>query len=264
MNFSKQNCCFRRWCFLGRGLLLFAFVAMLSGQLQAQIDPIDIDPDIGGGGGGGVVTDDGGIIGGSGGATLNGNGGDIEDAAGLDFGGQEEDNRNAGFTGATSERVTARNFVGATSPSSGGLAENASFGGGVNAGNVSSVPGGGGAGGGGGGGAAGNANAGLGGAGGFTGTAGGGVVRSSIRTRLRPVFASPVIPPQITEFNFNDNLARQPTAQSLIGRYQVSIQNRKATVTGVVNSQADADRLIRQLRLQPGVYGVINQLQVIR
>ena len=85
-----------------------------------------------------------------------------------------------------------------------------------------------------------------------------------MRTRLRPAFAAPSIPSRVVEGNFNSNLARQPTAQSLVGRYQVRIENKTAIVTGVVDTQADADRLIRQLRLQPGVYGIVSQLQVAR
>jgi len=232
---------------LKRGLLLFAagaFLFMQSSQLEAQID----------GGLGDQIANE--AFGdGGGGGTAN-----IEGAADLDFGGSTEDNRNQGFIGATSDRVTANTFVGSTSQTFGALAEEGTFGGGVNAGTAFSIPGGGG-----GGGVGGNAGGGGGAAGGFTGTNSGSVFRSNMRTRLRPAFAAPVISPRATEYNFNNQLARQPSAQSLVGRYQVSMQNGIVTVTGVVDSRADADRLIRQLRLQPGIYGRIdNQLQVIR
>jgi len=81
-------------------------------------------------------------------------------------------------------------------------------------------------------------------------------------TRLRPSFTAPRIAPQVIEGNFYNNIARQPSAQSLVGRYQVFVENKSATVVGTVNTRAEADRLIRQLRLQPGIYEIDNQLQV--
>ena len=158
--------------------------------------------------------------------------------------------RDRGFIGATAPGISDGGFIGAASPTFGQLAEGATFGGGVNDGNSSSIPSGAGGGGG---------------AGGFNGAnAGGSVIRSNLRTRLRPAFAAPAIPPRVIEGSFNSNLSRQPTAQSLMGRYQVTIENRTAIVTGVVDTQADADRLIRQLRLQPGVYGIVSRLQIAR
>ena len=252
---QKLNC-FLRPCLLVAALGMV--LVLLPSQLQAQIDGgggvID-------GGGGGVIDGGGGggvVDGGGGGATVGDGGGggvDLDGAATLDLGGSGEDNRNQGFVGATAPGVTENTFVGAASQTFGALADDATFGGGVNDGTPSSIPSG--AGGGGGGGLGG-------GAGGFAGTAGGSVIRSGLRTRLRPAFAAPIVSPRATENNFYNNLSRQPTAQSLIGRYQVTIENRTATVSGVVNTQADADRLIRQLRLQPGIYGIVNQLQIIR
>ena len=258
MNSTPLNCHLKPWCFLRQGLRLFIFgslIVLLSAQLQAQvIDGGGIIPDINPPVAGGDDTGGGTTAGGSG-ETV-----DLDGAASLDLGGSDEDNRNQGFVGATADRVIGNTFVGAASQTFGALAEDGTFGGGVNDGNTSSIPGGGG--GGGGGNAAGG---GLGGgAGGFTGGTSGSVIRSNLRTRLRPAFDAPVIPPRATEFDFNNKLARQPSAQSLIGRYRVTVQNKTATVTGVVNSVADADRLIRQLKLQPGIYGVVNQLQVIR
>ena len=259
----------------------------LSAQLPAQTiqDLLDLIPPDGGGadgGGGGAVdggngggTGGGGTGGGVGGGGDGGDGGgavnnnflggggagttdggenvNLDGAAELDFGGVP-DMRNQGFVGATAPGITENGFVGAGSQTFGELAEGATFGGGVNDSATSSIPSGSGGGG-----------AGGGGAGGFNGAnAGGSVIRSNLRTRLRPAFAAPSIPPRVVEGNFNSNLARQPTAQSLVGRYQVRIENKTAIVTGVVDTQADADRLIRQLRLQPGVYGIVSQLQVAR
>ena len=251
----------------------------LSAQLPAQTiqDLLDLIPPDGGGadgGGGGGAVDGGngggtgggdtggGVGGGDGGGAVNNNflggggagttdGGEnvnLDGAAELDFGGVP-DMRNQGFVGATAPGITENGFVGAGSQTFGELAEGATFGGGVNDSATSSIP----------------SGSGGGGAGGFNGAnAGGSVIRSNLRTRLRPAFAAPSIPSRVVEGNFNSNLARQPTAQSLVGRYQVRIENKTAIVTGVVDTQADADRLIRQLRLQPGVYGIVSQLQVAR
>ena len=232
-SFLKQCSC---------GLVVGLLTLTLAAQLPAQ-GAIDDLAGLGGGGDGGGV--DGGVGGGDGG----GDGGvNLDGAAELDFGGAP-DMRNQGFVGATAPGITANGFVGAGSQNFGELAEGATFGGGVNDGTSSSIP----------------SGSGGGGAGGFNGAnAGGSVIRGNLRTRLRPAFAAPTIPSRVIEGNFNSNLARQPTAQSLMGRYQVRIENRTAIVTGFVDSQADADRLIRQLRLQPGVYGIVSQLQVAR
>ncbi len=228
-----------RWC----SCLLVIGLAIVTASAQTQAQDGGIDD----GGLGGI---DGGGGGGTGGAPV-----DFTDAANLDFGGSDEDPRNQGFVGATAPGVVENTFIGAASQTFGALAEDATFGGGVNDSEGASLPSGGGGGG----------IDGGGGAGGFNGaTTGGSVIRSSIRTRLRPAFAAPRIPPQVLESNFYDNLSRQPSAQSLVGRYQVTIENRTATVTGFVDSQADADRLIRQLKLQPGVYGIVSRLQIAR
>ena len=237
-SFLKQCSC---------GLFIGLLTVTLAAQLQAQ-GTIDDLIDLGGGGGDGGAAPP---LGGGGGVD-GGGGGDggvnLDGAAELDFGGAP-DMRNQGFVGATAPGITENGFVGAGSQTFGELAEGATFGGGVNDGTASSIP----------------SGSGGGGAGGFNGAnAGGSVIRSNLRTRLRPAFAAPVIPSRVIEGNFNSNLARQPTAQSLVGRYQVRIENRTAIVTGVVDTQADADRLIRQLRLQPGVYGIVSRLQVAR
>ena len=246
---AKLNCYLGRCCYL-----LILAILFCSSQVQAQgtppippgapvaPPPVDAGGDDdnlfgnGGGGGGGTTAGD------------NDDAVDIDDAASLDLGGQGEDNRNQGFVGATAPGVTENNFVGAASQTFGALAEGATFGGGVNDGVTSSVPSGAGGGGG---------------AGGFGAINGGGsVIRSSLRTRLRPSFTAPRIAPQVIEGNFYNNIARQPSAQSLVGRYQVFVENKSATVVGTVNTRAEADRLIRQLRLQPGIYEIDNQLQV--
>jgi hypothetical protein len=158
-----------------------------------------------------------------------------------------DDQRNQGFVGATSIDVQEGGFIGVSSESSGSApAEGANFGGGVN-----------GSGGGNRGAAGRNAGFGAGNANGFV------VSRRSLRAKVRPRFSFTPVSPQQVSNRFNNSFYRLPQSQNFSGQYQVSVQNRKATVTGAVSTQADMDKVIRQLRLQPGVYSIDNQLQVL-
>ena len=167
-----------------------------------------------------------------------------------------EDSRNQGFIGASAPRIIENGFVGAATANSGpGLAEGATFGGGVN----------GGGGGGGGGGGRTTATAGrLGQQAGFGATGGNGitVTRRNLRSRVTPRFAAPRIPAAELSSRFNNTFYRLPQAVDFNGQFNVSVENRTATITGAVGSQADADKLVRQLRLQPGIYNINNQLRI--
>jgi hypothetical protein len=190
-------------------------------------------------------------------ASAGGDAVDFTDSAQLDLGGSTDDNRNQGFVGATAPAVAERNFVGSASQTFGALGttpngETATFGGGVNDSSNLSIP---------------SSSAGGGGQGGFggannTGTSGVSVIRQNLRAHLRPAFSSPTVNPLYTAQQFTSNLSRQPGTENLQGRYQVYIQNKTATLIGSVQTQADADRIVRQLRLQPGVYHIENQLSV--
>jgi hypothetical protein len=170
-----------------------------------------------------------------------------------------DDIRNQGFVGPTSTSIVQgrdtedpsafrRNagFIGAASDTSGPpIADGGSFGGeGINTG--SGFAGGGG----------GRGAAGFGGAqNGFS------VVRQSTRARLAPSFYAPRPQPQFVSSRFNNRLVRQPGSQNLGGNYQVRIENRTAYITGVAD-RYESQRIERQLRLEPGVYSIVNQLQV--
>lgn len=157
------------------------------------------------------------------------------------------DQRNQGFVGSRADRIISQGFIGASSVLSGpGLSEDATFGGGVNGNGAQAITGGGGGGGGGGGQQI-----------GFT------ITRRGIRARLRPVFAFPQISAQQVVHRFDDHLSRQPLARDLVGQYSITIEQRTATLKGSVKTRGDADRLVRQLRLEPGVYKIVNQLQVL-
>ncbi len=165
-----------------------------------------------------------------------------------------ENTRNQGFIGATSASVQELGFIGVASDSSGPpLAEGASFGGGVNSG------------GGGGGRAGGTTAGGRGQAQGFgaAGQLGFPVVRRNLRSRLRPSFTAPPVSSEMISSRFNSQFYRLPEANQFSGQFQVSIANRTATLTGSVRSKADSDRLVRQLRLEPGVYSIDNQLKIV-
>ncbi len=196
---------------------------------------------------------------------------DLDNLTGL--GGEITDRRNQGFVGSTAENVEALGFVGAASPTFGpGVASNSSdgtttdgnvnsFGGNVNDGYAPVV----GSGAGGGFGRTGGFGGGFGGAGGFGGSSTGFTVsrRSTpIRAKLRPQFSFPTITPSQTVNRFNNSFYSQPSVASLNGAFEISIENKTATVRGNVATQQDADRIVRQLRLQPGVYRIDNQLNV--
>ncbi len=211
-------------------------------------NPTTPDPPTTGGGGGG-------------GGSQTGEIGDLGDGA-VDPNNVEvvvsDDQRNQGFVGSTATKIQTLGFVGAASDSSGPpLAPEATFGGGVNG----SSPGGVGVGGG----QAGAFNAGQGGFGAVQTQNGFSVPRRNLRTRLVASIDAPVISSATIAERFQNSLSRlpqmqsQPISSSL--KYQVTINNRTATVTGFVSSDEEAARIIRQLRLHPGVYQIDNQLR---
>lgn len=162
-----------------------------------------------------------------------------------------DDTRNQGFVGATGDNILSseQGFVGAPAEAN-GLAEGASFGGGAN--DSSPVVGGGGGGRGGQG------------AGGFTpaqriGTE---IPRRGVRAKLRPSFYAPRPSGAVVSNRFQSRFLRQPGSGLVGNGYSISVQNRTAFVSGTVNSSVDSERIVRQLRLEPGVYRVVNQLSV--
>ena len=161
-----------------------------------------------------------------------------------------EDTRNQGFIGATSANITGSDtgFVGAASETSGpALSADASFGGDFNSAAPVVNTGGGGAGGGGIAGATGNVS---------------NIARRSIRAKLVPSFYSPRPTDQSVSNRFQSRFARQPGSNVVGNGYSVRVENRTAFVSGFVNTRADSDRIERQLRLEPGVYKIVNRLSL--
>lgn len=173
---------------------------------------------------------------------------DFDDSADLDFGGDSTNRRNQGFIGATGERIGELGFTGAASDLLGPPLDtegDGSIGGGVNNQIQLQIP------------SAGQS--------GFQAPQPNGVVivRRSLRARLRPSFYAPTIPATTTISRFSRNFSRQPTTVGLANRFSISIANKTATVSGTVDNADQMNRIIRQLRLQPGVYKIDNRLRVM-
>ncbi len=226
----------------------------------------------GGGGGGGIdpgdlgFPTDGGDFGGGGGDLGGGGnfGGNIGGGSGVfgdDFGnvlGGEEttDLRNQGFVGPTGTRIQENGFIGQPGELSGPpLSDGASFGGGTN-----DVGSGGGTGGGGGRRNNQNQNTGFGGTGQVKGFQ---VFRSSVRANLRPQFSSPRASGSRVADRFQNRIRRIPNMGNDGAGVQISIANQTATIQGFVGSAEERSRIERQLRLEPGVYRVNNQSQIV-
>ena len=182
---------------------------------------------------------------GSGGSTVSGTGdgvGELGSAVEFD---EFEDNRNQGFIGTTAEKIQESGFVGRSELLGSPLADGASFGGGVN--NVDSN----------------QINIGGTGAGGFgAATNGVQIIRRSMRSRVRPNFDAPKLSEAQVAGRFERRMDLQPGDIASSKNYSVSLKNRTATISGSVGSRADSDRLTRQLRLEPGVYKVVNRLKI--
>ncbi len=233
---------------------------------------------IGGGTGGNTGGGTGGTIGGGTGGTNQGTGGQqaglgSQQTGGAQASGQRQefntnldlgltpisiqDNRNSGFVGPTAASLRQTGFVGPSSLSISGGQTGTNQAGQTGAARTTTAT---------------NRGAsglvgtpGLGGrVGGAFGATGGQstfqVNRSSVRTPLTNLIQAPIKPGNQVAAEFMDRVVRNAAIPQ--SGYTVSVQNRKATVTGRL-TKAEADRVIRQLNLQPGVYKIDNQLEII-
>jgi hypothetical protein len=188
-----------------------------------------------------------------------GDGGFGDDAAfGEVLGGAAtSDQRNQGFVGSVGTRIQESGFVGPPGETTGPpLVDGASFGGGVN--DVSLGTGGGNVGGG----NNRNRNAGFGGFGQQGPVKGFEVMRSSVRANLRPSFDSPQVAPEQINDRFRQTIRQLPNTSGDGEGVQISINGTTATINGWVRSREEGNRIERQLRLQPGVYRIDNQVQI--
>ena len=213
------------------------------GQVGGQIPTVPTTGDFGDqgvGGAGNVGTDTG--TGTDGGGTETDGVLDTVEPFTLEF--DIEDRRNQGFVGATAEQISAQGFVGSPSQVTGPeLAEERTIGGNVNNGRGQRN--------------ATNSNATLQ-ENGFT------VQRQGIRSRLVPSFSAPRTPGFVAASRFQARIVRQPVVSQMAQGITVSVSNRTATMTGVAASQAQREIVKRQLRLEPGVYQIVDQTKITR
>ena len=90
------------------------------------------------------------------------------------------------------------------------------------------------------------------------------VQRRSLRTKLRPAFAAPRTPAIVTESRFQSRITRQPVVRNFGAGVTITVSNRTAVMTGVVQSAAEKQIIVRQLRLEPGVYKIDDQTTISR
>ena len=90
------------------------------------------------------------------------------------------------------------------------------------------------------------------------------VQRRSMRSRLRPSFAAPSTPSFVTAQRFQSRMTRQPVVRNFAQGVTISVANRTAVLSGVVNSNAERSIIKRQLMLEPGVYRIDDRTTVAR
>jgi hypothetical protein len=82
-----------------------------------------------------------------------------------------------------------------------------------------------------------------------------------IRTRLVPNFLSPARTDSLINSRFNRRISRMPVTRNFGANVQVSFEGQTAYLRGTVRNSQQADLLERQLRLEPGVYRIVNELR---
>ncbi len=89
------------------------------------------------------------------------------------------------------------------------------------------------------------------------------VTRRSIRTRMRPSFSAPTVPISTRVSNFSDRLSRTTSLRGMTQNVKYVLEGRTGRLTGTVKSEEQKKLLERQVRLEPGVYKVVNELRVV-
>ena len=90
------------------------------------------------------------------------------------------------------------------------------------------------------------------------------ITRRSIRAPLTPAFTSPVVTGAQVSARFTNRLVRIPSIQRLGGTQdvRVTVNDDTAVLSGTVSSLEARDKVERMARMEPGIYRVVNQLQV--
>lgn len=221
---------------LSLGTFVFAFL-VLSIQLQGQgVDPGTVDPgDFNPG-----TVDNGQIT--NGGTNSDGDFSQVGDFSPEIP--EIDDLRNEnGFVGRTRDRIETQGFVGPTRDGIQSVSGASNTGGGGR--NLGGTGGGG--------------------FGGFGGTQQGfTITRSAIRARVRPNFSFPSIPSQVIQDNFERRIQRLPNLRTPTPqRIKVSMDGTTATLTGSASTQEAIDNMVGQLRMEPGIYRIVNQVELI-
>ena len=90
------------------------------------------------------------------------------------------------------------------------------------------------------------------------------ISRRSIRAPLVAAFTSPVVTGAQVSERFSDRLVRIPSIEKLGGaeNVRVTVSDGTAVISGIVKSLEARDKVARMAKLEPGIYKVVNQLQV--
>ena len=89
------------------------------------------------------------------------------------------------------------------------------------------------------------------------------VSRSNVRARVVPNFSFPTVPTEVVSRDFQQRMSRLPSVQpSASLGIRVEIQGTTALISGVASNQQAIDDLMGQLRMEPGVYRIINDVRI--
>lgn len=103
---------------------------------------------------------------------------------------------------------------------------------------------------------------GMGGVGGVGNANGGEIQRRGVRARVASRINVQLPDSAQVYDRFVSKINRLPSNAKTTDGVQIRIDNKTATLTGESSSRSDVDALIRQLRLEPGVYRVVDQVQI--
>ena len=88
------------------------------------------------------------------------------------------------------------------------------------------------------------------------------VIRSNVRSRLLPQINAPRMSPVVVSNRFSQQLTRVPGLRALAGNISLQVSDRTGVLTGFVQSAEQRALIERQARLAPGVYRLVNQIQI--
>jgi hypothetical protein len=90
------------------------------------------------------------------------------------------------------------------------------------------------------------------------------IQRKNVRAVLRPAFASPVVTGTQISNRFENRLYRIPSIQRLGGseNVRVTVTDGTAVISGNVQSSDARTKIERMAKLEPGIYRVVNQLEI--